>query len=517
MVEILVIIVVCGAALGVGLVMGASRRRQQIAMTIAAASQQADRIREEAARSVGLMKREGQAQGDEIALEVARVAGEEHRDVAEQTERLRGRITRLQQRLAESGSVLDERQTALDGRFAEIRRQRDATRDVRNEMKAVYGSFRGLLEESAGTTAQDVHDAIVDRLLEQTRSRSADQLRNLETSGAIDFDREAKRVMGIAMGRYTGHSPRERGGAVMALAAGEARKLQDDFTEVLALLEGETEVNLVFGEGDSLRLETGDGVAREVCRRVLKRCLDGKNVTNPKEVMASVEADVQGEVMQLGRKALRRLRLKKADDEIVNLLGRLNWRTSYTQNQYRHAMEAGQLAGLIASELRIDLHTARRVGLLHDIGKAISHHVDGSHAINGAEIARRVGEDELICNAIGAHHGEEPMNSAHAYLAAATDAMSGGRPGARREITESYGDRIGDLERIASSFRGVATVHAVQAGRELRVLVDDHRVNDNALEELSARIATKISDEMTFPGQIRVTVIREFRTVSIAN
>lgn len=496
---------------------GASSRRRRTREAIAAAAARAERIREEARRSVDLTVREGRAQGREVALEVERHGAEQQREMAEQSERLRARIARAQQRLGEYESVIEERQRVLDGRFAEVRRQRDATREVREETKAVRGSFLGRLEERAETSASSVRDGIVDRLLEQTRSQCADRLRNLETSGAVDFDREAKRVMGIAMQRYTGYCPRDRGVAVMTLNEGQARKLQDDFADVIALLERETEVNIVFGEGDSLRLETGDGIAREVCRRVLKRSLDGRGGPDPKALMESIEADLQKEVMQLGRKALRRLQLKKADDEIVDLLGRLNWRTSYTQNQFRHAVEAAQLGGLIASELGLDSRTARRGALFHDIGKAISHQVEGSHAINGAEIARRVGEDEVISNAIGAHHGEEPMGSAYAWLAAATDAMSGGRPGARREIAESYGDRIGDLERIASSFRGVAAVHAVQAGRELRVLVDDQRVNDGDLEDLSARIAMKISDEMTFPGQIRVTVIREFRALSVAN
>src|SRR4030095_17033148 len=198
-------------------------------------------------------------------------------------------------------------------------------------------------------------------------------------------------------------------------------------------------------------------------------------------------------------------------------VGKLNYRTSYTQNQWLHAVEASFLAGMIASEMNLDLKLARRDTLMHDIGKALTHEIDGSHAVIGADIARRLGESEVVANAIGAHHLDEPPNSIYAYLVAAADAMSGARPGARREHPEGYSTRLDDVERIGAAHPGVERCFAVHGGRELRVYVREGDVSDLRAVELSSEIAAQISEEMTFPGQIKVTVIRSTAAVSIAS
>jgi ribonuclease Y len=201
----------------------------------------------------------------------------------------------------------------------------------------------------------------------------------------------------------------------------------------------------------------------------------------------------------------------------VNLVGRLNYRTSFTQNQWKHAIEAAFLCGMMADELGLDEKLARRAALMHDIGKALTHELDGSHAVIGADYARRLGETEMVANAIGAHHTDEPFNSPYAYLVAAGDALSGGRPGARRQTDENYLTRIDDLERITRGFRGVSEAFAVQGGREVRIYVQEDRVDDLGAVTLSSEIASKISQEMRFPGQIRVTVIRELKAVEVAS
>ena len=201
----------------------------------------------------------------------------------------------------------------------------------------------------------------------------------------------------------------------------------------------------------------------------------------------------------------------------MGLVGRLNYRTSFTQNQWKHAVEAAFLCGMMADELGLDVKLARRAALMHDIGKALTHELDGSHAVIGADYARRLGETEIVANAIGAHHTDEPFSSPYAYLVAAADAMSGARPGARRQMDDNYVGRIEDLERITRGFRGVVQAYAVQGGREVRVHVADDKIDDLGAVNLSTEIARRITDEMTFPGQIRVTVIREVTAVEIAN
>jgi ribonuclease Y len=231
----------------------------------------------------------------------------------------------------------------------------------------------------------------------------------------------------------------------------------------------------------------------------------------------AIRGQLEHEIQGLGRKAFSVLQIPRAHAEIVTLVGRLNYRTSYTQNQWLHAVEASFLAGMMASEMGLDLKLARRATLLHDIGKALTHEIDGSHAVIGADIARRLGEDEIVANAIGAHHAEEPANSVYAFLVAGADAMSGARPGARREHPEGYSTRLEDLERIGACYRGVERCFAVHGGRELRVYVREGEVSDLEAVELSSEIAAQISNEMTFPGQIKVTVIRSTEAISVAS
>jgi ribonuclease Y len=202
---------------------------------------------------------------------------------------------------------------------------------------------------------------------------------------------------------------------------------------------------------------------------------------------------------------------------LVKLVGRLNFRTSYSQNQWEHVVEAGFLCGMMAAEVGLDVKIARRAALLHDIGKALTHELDGSHALIGAEHARRLGEAEVVANAIGAHHTDEPFGSAYAYLVAAADAMSGGRPGARRQSEDNHVAKLGEIERVAQGFAGVGEAFAVQGGREVRVYVEEDRVGDAAASRLAADIAEAISREVVFPGQIKITVIRQFTAVEMAS
>jgi ribonuclease Y len=274
--------------------------------------------------------------------------------------------------------------------------------------------------------------------------------------------------------------------------------------------------------GDAVRLEGLDGVAREVARRaltrVMKRSSNGATLGDAAvtRLTRDVAAELDREVVDLGRRAFTVLEIERAHPDIVRLVGRLNWRTSYTQNQWKHAVEASFLCGMMAEELGLERKVARRAALMHDIGKALTHEMDGSHAVIGADYARRLGESELVANAIGAHHTDEPFNSAYAYLVAASDAMSGARPGARRQQEDNHMAKIADLERLSRGFPGVAEAYAVQGGREVRVLVDEAVVDDARAVQLSTDIAGMISQEMTFPGQIRVTVIRELRAIERA-
>jgi ribonuclease Y len=279
---------------------------------------------------------------------------------------------------------------------------------------------------------------------------------------------------------------------------------------------------LINDDKDALRLDGLDGVGKEFVRRALNRLIKkpesiGDAKQDPDAWAAKGREHLTQEIRSLGKRAFQVLGVPKAHPEIVELVGALNFRTSYTQNQWWHAVEAAYLAGMMAGELGLDEKLARRATLMHDIGKALTHKIEGSHAVIGADIARRNGESELVANAIGAHHADEPCNSVYAYLVAASDAMSGARPGARRELAEGFTAKVEDLERIGASRRGVAFAHAVHGGRELRVYVRERDVDDLTVVEMSTEIAAQIAEEMTFPGQIKVTVIRAFEATATAN
>ena len=329
--------------------------------------------------------------------------------------------------------------------------------------------------------------------------------------------------MEIAAARYQHHYMTERAINHLRLGPDVVAALLDGGGAMHAALQRAAGIQIhVNDDKDAVRLDGLDGVGKEIVRRALNRLVKKPETLDdarkdPEAWAARGREHMLQELRALGKRAFQTLGIPKAHPEIVELVGALNFRTSYTQNQWWHAVESAYLAGMMAAELGLDEKLARRATLMHDIGKALTHKIEGSHAVIGADIARRVGEAELVANAIGAHHADEPCNSVYAYLVAASDAMSGARPGARRELAEGFTAKVEDLERIGFSRRGVAHAHAVHGGRELRVYVRERDVDDLAVVEMSSEIAHQISQEMTFPGQIKVTVIRAFEASSIAN
>jgi ribonuclease Y len=500
-------------ALIMGLIIGAAMSRSRSRRIMVQARRRQERITTEASDASAQTLRQGETRAREEALKVRKDSELLERQSTEQNHMLEERMKKLEARNERREADLARREGEAEKRRIAVLELKSEARTVRHEAKARRQDYRVKVEELAAETSQQIRQRMSDAMVEETRADCADRLRNMEATEGEDLDRQAKRIMGISMGRYSAHFLTARMSATVVLPEGGAAKIQPH----LALIEERSGVHLVPAEsGESVRLEGGGGTEREMTRRALTRFATEQKLSDPEQLLSSIRADLDREILEKGKNAFRLLGLKPAHDEITSLLGRLNFRTSYTQNQWEHAVEASFLAGLMAAETGLDVRIARRATLLHDIGKALTHVRDGSHALIGAEYTRKYGEEEIISNAIASHHGDEETVSPYAHLVAAADAMSGARPGARREMVETYVDRLTDLERIATNFKGVTTVHAVQAGRELRVHVDEKRVNDQRAGTLSEEIAAKISDELTFPGQIRVTVIREFKAIEVA-
>jgi ribonuclease Y len=441
------------------------------------------------------------------------------------------RLAKREDALYEKQTELDHFVDALDARDAQLQQihkdvqsRFDRARGLDGDVARKRESVKGELESRAGIKAQELIRQMASVWIEDARAKAAALVRNAEQSTTDPaHDREARRVMEIAAARCSMHFLTERNLSTLRVGPDIVSILLDNNAAIHGALERVAGVQLQINDDkDVVRLEGLDGVGREVVRRALSRMIKKPETVDaarkaPDEWAAKAREHLEQEIRALGKKALSVLGISKAHPEIVDLVGALNFRTSYTQNQWLHAVEASFLAGMMAAELGLDEKLARRATLMHDIGKALTHKIEGSHAVIGAEIARRVGESELVANAIGSHHADEPPNSVYAYLVAASDAMSGARPGARREQAEGFSTKLEDLERIGMQRRGVSHAHAVHGGRELRVYVREREVDDLTVVEMSTEIANQIADEMTFPGQIKVTVIRAFEATSTAN
>ncbi len=510
---------VLGAALGglVGALVGRAWRRAAVRVGLAALARRAGRVLQQGRLSAQARQGAAELVAREQALarqaEIEREAAAAQAQLARRAGELSARQIQLRAgavELAAARQRLREREGALSGREAE------RGRHAQMEAEAV-AEARSRLERVGGARAASLRSALAALEVERAQAEAARTSRPGEGDGLPEVGRRAGRLLGIAAGRLSTHDLTERGQSLVPLGPPSDGHPAVTPGELQAL-EAAAGVKLLLAEaGDAVRVEGLDGVAREVARRTLTRLLAGAvggGGTAVARAAAEVAAELEQEVLELGQRAFARLELEPAHPEIVRLVGRLNWRTSFTQNQWKHAVEAAFLCGMMAEELNLDRGLARRAALLHDIGKALTHELDGGHAVIGADRARRLGEAELVANAIGAHHADEPCASPYAHLCAAADALSGARPGARRHSEENYLHRIADLERISREFPGVAEAFALHGGREVRVLVRDDELDDRATVDLSTAIAQAISKRLTFPGQIRVTVIRELRAVA---
>ncbi len=485
----------------------------EVAAQLATAEREAAALRSELATAARTEALDARTAADaELEREAARIDGRE------------AALGRAEAELADADDTLEQREAQLAGVQRDIQSLHDRASGITQDAKRKRDGARSELETRAGTRGADLVAQLGQAWLEDARARAAAQIRAIDATAADPaHDREAKRVMEIAATRYHHHYLTERSASNLRVGPEIVAILLDHDRALHGALERVSGLQLLVNDDkDAVRLDGLDGVGKELVRRAMAKLM------KKPEAIEDARKDPEGwatrgrehlvqEIRALGKRAFQTLGIPKAHPEIVELVGALNYRTSYTQNQWWHAVESSYLAGMMAAELGLDEKLARRATLMHDIGKALTHKIEGSHAVIGADIARRLGEPELIANAIGAHHADEPCNSVYAYLVAASDAMSGARPGARRELAEGFTAKVEDLERIGLSRRGVSHAHAVHGGRELRVYVRERDVDDLTVVEMSTEIAGQIAEEMTFPGQIKVTVIRAFEATATAN
>jgi len=453
---------------------------------------------------------------EQAETEAQRASEQALRRVKDQEDRLakREQVTREKEDLMASRELdLTRREKALHGR------EQQALAHEAKALELVEARNRKL-EEVAGMSGDEARNLLMEQYKDDARRAAANDAKHIEDAAKEEAEKRAKRVIGIAIQRFAGDHAQERSVTSVALPNDElkGRIIGREGRNIRALQEATGVDFIVDDTPETIVVSSFDPIRREVARIALEKLIvDGRiHPTRIEEVVAKAQEEVERASRDAAEQAMLELSVTRVNPELVKLLGRLRYRYSYAQNVLRHSVETGFLAGLMAGELGLNVRQARRAGLLHDIGKAVSHEQEGGHAVVGAQLVRKYGEDEIVANAVASHHDDEPCRSVLGHLVAAADTLSGARPGARREILETYVRRLEDLERISASFKGVERAFAIQAGREVRVLVEPAEVSDAESALLAREIARKIEESLTYPGQIRVTVVRETRAIDYA-
>jgi ribonuclease Y len=376
------------------------------------------------------------------------------------------------------------------------------------------------LERTSGLSREEAKRILMENLLNEARGEAAHMLKDVRDKARDEAKREAQKLIVQAIQRTAADHSVETTVSVLNIQSDEMKgRIIGREGRNIRAFEAATGVDVIVDDTpEAVILSAFDPFRREVARVSLERLIaDGRiHPARIEEVVEKVRAELEEEVIRTGENTLLEVGLHGAQKEILSLLGRMKYRSSYGQNMLQHSTEVAFLTGMMAAELGLDETLAKRAALFHDIGKCVDKSVEGPHALIGADVAKKCGEHPIVVNAIGAHHDDLPMESPIAALVQAADSISGARPGARRESVEGYAKRLEKLEALAQSFQGVAKTYAIQAGREIRVVVEQEKVDDVMADQLAHDIAAKIQQEMEYPGQIRVTVIREFRSVAFA-
>ena len=483
------------------------------------AAAEAEHIRTRAqTEATGILERARQEA--EQAAQGRREVEEEIRAVKDEVRELRGDLERRETRLADREQRLDEELKRIEDRAQALsQRKQDLDRRAA-ELDKLDADRSKELERVAGLTSDAAKVELVATIENQAKREAALIVRGIEHEARSEGEKRARKIVTLAIQRVATEQTSESVVSVLHLPGDEMKgRIIGREGRNIRAFESVTGVNLIIDDTpEAVLLSCFDPVRREIARLTLERLItDGR--IHPQRIEDAYErgkTEIEQLCKRAGEDALVELGLTDMHSELVDLLGRLRYRTSYGQNVLRHLVESAHIAGMMASELRLDPMLLKRCTVLHDIGKALTHEVEGSHALIGAEIARRYGEPEDVVHAIEAHHNEVEVRTVEAVLTQAADAMSGGRPGARRESLEMYVKRLERLEQIAGGHEGVEKVFAMQAGREIRVMVKPDRIDDIQAQVIARDIAKQVEEELTYPGQIRITVVRESRATEFA-
>ncbi|RKZ20832.1 ribonuclease Y [bacterium] len=476
---------------------------------ISEAKREAEHIKEEA-------RREARDTLDRMRIEFEK----ETRSVKKDLQHRERRIMEKENALDRKSELLGKKEQELYRRERELQQRERAVRAKEERYTQLIEEQTKKLEEISGMTREEAKQMLISSLENEARREAAQLIREIKEKAKEEAEKEAKRIISEAIQRCATDHVVETTVSVIDLPNDDMKgRIIGREGRNIRTFETLTGVEVIVDDTpEAVTISSFDPIRREIARIALEKLIkDGRiHPARIEEVVEKTKKEMEEIIRNVGEETALELGIPDLHPEIKKLLGRLKYRTSYGQNVLLHSKEVAYLAGIMAGELKLDVLTAKRAGLLHDIGKALDQHHEGTHALIGADILRRYGEDPVVVNAVAAHHEEVEPESPIAVLIQAADAISGSRPGARRETLEAYIKRVEKLEEIASSFDGVGKAYAMQAGREIRIIVEPDRVSDEDLSTLASEIAEKIQRELRYPGQIKVTVIREKRAVEYA-
>ena len=503
-----------------GLAGGVFLRKRLVEGHQADINAQGKKIIETAISQASQIKKENLLKAKEEAYRQKQLASDE---IRKEKQELKEELSRLGQKkgaLKKEWQAYDKRQNEQEKQLTQIKQQKESIVEKNKEVDLLIGKQRYQLEKLSGVSQEEAKKMLMESLESEARMDAAKRLAQIENEMKMEADRKGKNILALAISRYAGDYVADKTVSMVPLPSDEMKgRIIGREGRNIRAIEAATGIDIIIDDTPEAVILSGfNPVRREVARLALLQLItDGRiHPARIEEVVEKVTKELEVIMNEAGEQATFDVGAHGVHVDLINILGRLKYRTSYGQNVLQHSLEVAFLCGIMAAELGIDVKVAKRAGLLHDIGKAVDHEVEGSHAIIGRDLARKYGESEEVVYAIGAHHEDEPPQSVLDVLVQSADALSGARPGARKEMLQSYVKRLEDLEAIATSFDGVEKSYAIQAGRDLRIIVDSQKVKDGEATLLSQDIAKAIEEKLTYPGQIRVTVIRETRAVQYA-
>lgn len=495
-------------------------RFMQLKKKIGIKKDEAEVILESAKQQAEKIKIQGELKAKEIVEKKSSQIENESRDRQRDHQRTEKKLQKKEEALDKKFEAADKKEADMQKKERELSQKESSLAGKEEELDQVIVEAKKKIEEIAGMTQEAARTELINIIEDEARHEAAKKLKQMEDQLHEDAERKAKDVIAMAIQKYAGEYTSEKTISVVNLPNDDMKgRIIGREGRNIRSIEARTGVDIIIDDTpETVVISSLNPIRREVARMSLEKLIEDGRIhpARVEEIVSSVEKEVDRAIQKSGEEALFDLGIASMHPELVKLVGRLKYRTSYSQNILNHSIEVAFICGILAAEIGYDIKLAKRAGLLHDIGKAVDHEIEGSHVDIGEDLVRKYGESDDIIESVALAHDPQPQ-SILAILVQAADAISAARPGARRETYEAYVKRIEDIESIAGSFRGVEKCYAIQAGREVRVIVESTKVNDEEGALLSHEIAQKIEREVAYPGQVKITVIREVRATAVAN